>query len=61
MEVTADLLLWIIRISVGGILLILFLLLINYLYEKYYSETTINTQSFLSNLKAIIGGIYKDI
>ena len=61
MEVTAELLLWIIRISVGGILLILFLLLMNYLYEKYYSETTINTQSFLSNLKAIIGGIYKDI
>ena len=61
MEVTAELLLWIIRISVGGILLILFLLLMNYLYEKYYSEATINTQSFLSNLKAIIGGIYKDI
>ncbi len=61
MEVTPELLIWIIRISVGGIILILFLLLINYIYEKYESGATINTQGFLSNIKAIIRGIYTDI
>ena len=72
MEITKELLLLIIQISIAGIILMLFLMLKNYLNKKNISTKKIegkinarnffaNARNFFANVWTIMEGIYSDI
>ena len=72
MEITKELLLLIIQISIAGIILMLFLMLKNYLNKKNISTKKIegkinarnfftNARNFFANVWTIMKGIYSDI
>jgi len=70
MEITKELLLLIIQISIAGIILMLFLMLKNYLNKKNISTKKIgekinarkiNARTFFANVWTIMKGIYSDI